>query len=172
MLSPQNGIIMKTILNFSMDENGNVEITTDNEELFDKFFSPSSGEKSEKFFQNLMAKMVGIMWGDRNTCMSKAIRILSMAEVCSCGAPYEQAEDFWSTMMFSCIPQSEKFLNPLKSFYGFNPKTVVRPQTFPSPSASMVDQQSRSFSKLSFQGKVETSHVVGGCVEVHGVVME
>ena len=71
-----------------MDENGNVEITTDNEELFDKYFSLSAGEKAEQHFRDLMAKMVGL------------------------------------------IPQSEKFLNPLKTFYGFNPKTVVRPRTF------------------------------------------
>ncbi len=130
MPSPQNGIIMKTIMTFSMDENGQVEITTGNEDLFDTFFSLSAGEKAEKYFRDLMARMVGIMWGDRNTCMSKAIRLLSMAEVCCCAAPYEQAEDFWSTMMFSCIPQSEKYLNQLKSFYGFNPKKVVRPMTF------------------------------------------
>ena len=113
-----------------MDENGNMEIATANEDLFDKFFSLAAGGNSEKLFREVASKMVGLMWGDRNTCMSKVIRLLSMAEVCCCAAPYEQAEDFWSTMMFSCIPESEKYLNPLKSFYGFNPKTVVRPKTF------------------------------------------
>lgn len=85
MPSPQNGIIMKTIMTFSMDENGQVEITTGNEDLFDTFFSLSAGEKAEKHFRDLMARMVG---------------------------------------------KDEKYLNQLKSFYGFNPKKVVRPMTF------------------------------------------
>jgi hypothetical protein len=128
MPSPQNGIIMKTIMTFSMDENGQVEITTGNEDLFDKFADPADGKKAESFFREVMTKMVGKIWGDHNTCMSKVVRILSMAEVCSSGAPYEQAEDFWSTMMFSVIPNTEKYLNPLKSFYGFDPKRIERPR--------------------------------------------
>ena len=118
---------MKTIFCFSMDENGKVEITTDNEQLLDRFASPTNHKLTKQFLKELMTAVVHKMWGEKNTCLSKAVRLLSMAEVCSCAEPYQQAEDFWSTMMFGFIKDSEKMINPLKEMYGFNPRIVERP---------------------------------------------
>ena len=129
-LLPQNGIIMmKNILSFSMDENGKVQITTENEDLMDRFFNPRDETKAKQFLYDIIEEMIGTIWGERNTCLSKAVRLLSMAETCAGGAPYEQTEEYWACMMFGLIPESEKRINALKEMYGFKPKNVVRPVT-------------------------------------------
>lgn len=121
--------MMKNIFSFSMDEEGKVQITTENEDLLDKFANPSNEQKAKQFIYNIIEEMVGKMWGERDTCLSKIVRLLSMGEVCAGGAPYEQVEEFWACMMFGFIPESEKRINPLKEMYGFKPKNVVRPVT-------------------------------------------
>ena len=57
--------------------------------------------------------------------------------MCACAEPYLQAEEFWSTMMFGCIPSYEEYADSLKRKYGDNPKLKQRPISFGSGFGTM-----------------------------------
>ena len=118
------------LLEVSIDENGQIGIDSMNDEFLEKFLSEAKPEKKEELFRSLLVEMTDKMWKDRKTGVSRVIRLLSMAEICTCAQPYSQAEEFWSTMMFSFIPHYEIFSSSLKQKYGFKPGDVVRPYTF------------------------------------------
>ena len=52
---------------------------------------------------------------------------LQMGEIISCAEPYDNAEQLWSTMMFSFIPHYERYSSSLKKPYGFDPSNIIRP---------------------------------------------
>ena len=88
--------------------------------------------ENDRLNRQLICGMVNAMWKERNYHVSKAIRYLSMAEIITCAEPYDNAEHFWSAMMFDYIPYYEKFSTELKKPYGFNPSKMIRPMTFGS----------------------------------------
>ena len=121
---------MKKLLEVFIDEEGNLDLRCENESIIDRYFSFKNPKKSQSFFRRILAGMIDKMWEKRATGISKVIRLLSMAEICACAEPYAQAEEFWSTMMFNCIPSTEKYADSLKMKYGYNPSAKQRPITF------------------------------------------
>lgn len=112
-----------------IDEDGQIDIQTDNEQLFDQFFQQKSLEKSKKFFRRTLKTVIEKIWKEKNTCFSKVIRLLSMVEICASAEPYMQAEDLWYTLMFKTIPETENLADTLKKPYGYNPNKKTRPIT-------------------------------------------
>ena len=88
---------------------------------------PENAETIDKQYKQLMRGLVKTIWGDHNYHVSKAIRVLSMGEMIACAEPYQNAEEFWYTMMFDFIPYYEKYANSLKKPYGYNPAGMIRP---------------------------------------------
>lgn len=122
---------MKKFLEVLVDDNGEMLFSTDFE-FSDSIESPPKDlGKEAKLLDHrnrqVMSGLINAVWRDHNLNVSKAIRFLSMAEIISCAQPYEAAELFWSTMMFSFIPHYEKFSTSLKKPYGFDPSKVTRP---------------------------------------------
>ena len=124
---------MKTLLEILIDDEGNIDLRSGNEHILDNYFSVNDPEKAKSFFRKVLSTVIDRMWKNRNTCISKAIRLLSMAEMCA------QAEEFWSTMMFSLIPKTEKYADSLKKKYGYDPDSKHRPITFGDVSAFRLD---------------------------------
>ena len=130
---------MKTLLEILIDDEGNIDLRSGNEHILDNYYSVNDPEKAKSFFRKVLSTMIDRMWKNRNTCISKAIRLLSMAEMCACAEPYAQAEEFWSTMMFSLIPKTKKYADSLKKKYGYDPDSKQRPITFGDVSAFRLD---------------------------------
>ena len=82
--------------------------------------------------KRLIRSIVAEMWGKRNQHPFKAIRHLAMAEIISCAEPYDNAEHFWSAMMFDYIPLYEKMASKLKKPYGYDSSKIIRPITMSS----------------------------------------
>lgn len=118
---------MKNLLQVFINDEGELDFRTDNEQWFDENFSSDDLKRHAASFERLLSKMVDHIWGERNTCISKVIRLLSIAEMCSCSEPYAQAEEFWSMMMFDFIPFIEKRSDSLKAKYGYDPDSKQRP---------------------------------------------
>ena len=116
-----NHAIMKKLLEVFIDDQGRLDYNCENETLFDDIVS-------DDLFRKSLEVVIGHMWREKDTCFSKVVRFISMLEMCACAAPYEQAEEFWSTMMFDCIPASEKYANPMKAKYRFDASNMVRPK--------------------------------------------
>lgn len=120
---------METLLEVFINDDGNLDLRSGNEQFLNENIQFNDLKKSERFFRKVLSLMVDRMWREKNTCISKVIRLLSMAEMCACAEPYMQAEEFWSTMMFNFIPQHEKYADSLKVKYGYDPDSKQRPIT-------------------------------------------
>ena len=122
---------MKKLLEVLVDEKGDMHLSTDFV-FHDSVENPPLDMKEEARQIDIMNRqmirgLVKAMWGEKNIHVSKAIRLLHIGEIMACAQPYENAEEFWYTMMFSVIPHYEKFASDLKKPYGYNPKQIVRP---------------------------------------------
>ncbi|MCR4910087.1 MAG: hypothetical protein K5909_02265 [Bacteroidales bacterium] len=120
---------MKQLLELVIQDDGTLDLKCHNEELADKVLSKKP-KVYKKQMKNMISKMVKIMWGDKNTGMSKLIRFLSMTEMCACAEPYSQAEELWSTMMFSLIPLLEDYLKQEKQKYANYSGAKQKPISF------------------------------------------
>ncbi|MBR5175946.1 MAG: hypothetical protein IKW89_08475 [Bacteroidales bacterium] len=118
---------MKNLLHVFIDDEGNLVLRTDNEKWFDENFPQGDLKRHAANFEKLLSGLVSSIWGEKNTCISKVIRLLSIAEICACSEPYAQAEEFWSMMMFDFIPFIEKYADSLKEQYGYDPESKQRP---------------------------------------------
>ena len=129
---------MKTLLEVFVNDEGKLDLRFDNESYLDERFSLRDLKKSQVFFRESLSRLIDLMWKDRNTCISKVIRLLSMLEICACAEPYAQAEEFWAMMMFDCIPSTEKFADSLKQKYGYDPRSKTKPITMGDVSAFRI----------------------------------
>ncbi|MBQ9192513.1 MAG: hypothetical protein IJ156_02185 [Bacteroidales bacterium] len=126
---------MRKFLEVLVDGDGKFHFSTD--ESFQELSDPRQYDKQ---FKRLLQAMTEFMWENPQQKVSAAVRLLSMAEMLGCSQPYDQAEEFWSAMMFHAIPQYEDFAARIKRPYGFDDRAVVRPivhgdTSFFSPSA-------------------------------------
>lgn len=129
---------MKTLLEVFVNDEGKLDLRFDNESYLDERFSLRDLKQSQIFFRESLSRLIDLMWKDRNTCISKVIRLLSMLEMCACAEPYAQAEDFWAMMMFDCIPATEEFADSLKQKYGYDPRSKTKPFTMGDVSAFRI----------------------------------
>lgn len=118
---------MQKLFEVILKDDGTPDVICHNEQYIDKKSSP---KQFDSFTKQLIKVLVRKFFGEKNTGISKIIRVLSMAEICACSEPYAQAEEFWSTMMFDFIPHTEKYADNLKKQFGYNPKKKQRPITF------------------------------------------
>lgn len=126
---------MKKFLEVLIDDNGQLHIDTEMD--FSSILSLDQPALGEPLIKSAIKAFAECIWKNRDNEPSKAVRLLSMAEIAATAEPYEMAEEFWATMMFSYLPHYEKFCTKVKSPYGFNPKQVIRPLTFGDPGALM-----------------------------------
>lgn len=124
---------MKKYMEIMVDEDGHFHFSTDERSI-------SGNDVDLRQMENELLRMteafVQECWGKRNQVFNQLIRKLSMAEALSCAQPYSMVEDYWSTMMFSTIPNLEKKAARMKEPFGFRNKEVIRPKVF-SPGMSM-----------------------------------
>ncbi len=118
---------MKNLLQVFINDEGELDFLAENEDWLDGKWSQDNLKQSMAFFNSILSKMVDRIWGESDTCVSKVIRLLSMAEMCACSEPYVQAEEFWSMMMFDFIPYIEKYADSLKTKFGYDPDAKQRP---------------------------------------------
>lgn len=124
---------MKKFLEVLVDDNGEMHLSTDFK-FHDSIENPVTDIEQEvkevdATHRQTIRGVVNAMWKEHNLNISKAIRYLSMAEMLSCAEPYQQAEEFWYTMMFDHIPYYESFATGLKIPYGYDHTKMVRPIT-------------------------------------------
>lgn len=122
---------MRKFLEVLMDDDGQLHMSTDFE-FPDSIENPPKDTKAflaemDQLYKKTITGMSQAIWKEHNLHVSKAIRILSMAEVISCAEPYDNAECLWGALMFDYIPKYEAFANRLKIPYGFRPDKVQRP---------------------------------------------
>ena len=125
---------MKKFLEVLVDEDGQMSFSTDFE-FADSVDNPPSDlmalmAKNDDLNKKAIRGMVDQIWKKRDQHASKAIRYLAMAEIMACAEPYDHAEQFWWTMMFSYIPHYEKLANKLKRPFGYDPSKMIRPVSF------------------------------------------
>ena len=125
--------LMKKFLEVLVDDQGEMHFSTDFK-FSDSIENPpldleKEAKEADARYRQVIRGLVNTIWKDRNYHVSKAIRFLSMGEIIACAEPYDIAEQFWSTMMFSFIPLYEKYSSSLKIPYGFDPKQMIRPFT-------------------------------------------
>ena len=128
-----NNQVMKKFLEVLVDDQGEMHFSTDYEFSDSIENPPTDWEKETKEtdqrYRQIIRGLVNTLWKDHNLHVSKAIRFLSMGEIMACAEPYDNAEEFWSAMMFACIPHYESYASSLKKPYGFDPKKMIRPIT-------------------------------------------
>lgn len=129
---------MKQLLELVQLDDGTLDLRCCDEKLINNVI-PNSPKKFDKVLKGLIRKIVKILWGDKNTGISKLIRTLSMAEICACAEPYSHAEEFWSTMMFSLIPRIENYARDEKRKYAYYDGARQRPITCGDWSAFQID---------------------------------
>lgn len=122
---------MKKFLEVLMDDEGQLHMSTDFD-FADEIENPPKDRAAflremDQLFKTTTAGMVNAMWKERKLNVSKAVRLLSMAEVLSCADPYDNAEGLWSALMFDYIPNYEAYANKLKIPFGFRPERMQRP---------------------------------------------
>jgi hypothetical protein len=122
---------MKKFLEVLIDDNG--EFHLESEFDFSRIFNFDNLKEYEGINRSVLKAFSECIWKDRNNGPSYAVRLLSMAEIAATAEPYDMAEQFWSTMMFSYIPHYENYCDRLKKPYGFNPQLVTRPITVGDP---------------------------------------
>jgi hypothetical protein len=113
---------MRKYLEVLVDEDGRFHFSTD--EPFNGILSPQVFDRE---FHQLLHDMTEFMWQNQDQKVSQAVRMVAMAEMLGCAQPYEQAEDFWSMMMFDTIPHYEGYAANIKKPYGFDNRVVTRP---------------------------------------------
>lgn len=128
---------MKKFLEVLVDDEGNYHISTDYVFL-DEIENPPQDSKDvmsecDKYLRQTIKGVTEAMWRDKNNNISKAIRYLSMSEVISCAEPYDEAENFWFSMMFGFIPSYEEYSTKLKRPYGYDSSKMIRPISWVSP---------------------------------------
>lgn len=131
---PLNEIMMKKFLEVLVDEDGKFHFSTEEEFISEEEFASKNRrardahmKEYEKTLKGLIHDMTEHMWKNKDQRISQAVRMVSMAEILGCAQPYEQAEEFWSLMMFNTIPHFEEFAAAIKKPYGFNERSVTRP---------------------------------------------
>ena len=127
---------MKKFLEVLIDDNGEFHIESQFD--FSRIFDLDNPKGYDEINRSAMKAFSECIWKDRNNCPSYAVRLLSMAEIAATAEPYDMAEQFWSTMMFSYIPHYENYCDRIKKPYGFNPKLVTRPVTVGDSKAFMT----------------------------------
>ena len=114
-----------------MDDDGNFHFSSDFQFADSKENPVKDWDVHEAEFKDLHRRLIQSsvpeIWGKKNYNPFKAIRHLAMTEIISCAEPYSNAEDFWSTMMFSYIPQYEKCASKLKKPFGYDSSKIIRP---------------------------------------------
>ena len=124
---------MKKLLEVITDDDmKTIELSADGE-LIEKCFGIENLKATDASFRVVTKALVEKIWKEKDTAVSRIIRILSMSEACSCAQPYLQVEEFWTTMMFNFIPHHEKYVDELKKQYGFDAKSVEKPMSFANP---------------------------------------
>ena len=119
---------MKNYLSVEVDENGMFHLTTDlPQDHYEQYrLHPERGEEE---LVRLMDSFIHCFWGENNPLYMQIIRFIFMAGATACAEPYCEAEEMWSTLMFSFIPDHEKHAAKLKRRYGFDDRNITRPFT-------------------------------------------
>ena len=149
---------MKKFLEVLVDEDGKFHFST--EEVFttqEEFVAKDCEgqavlmEDYDRKLRRLVHDLTDFMWKNKDQQVSQAVRSLSIAEILGCAQPYDQAEEFWSLMMFHTIPQLEKFAAAIKKRYGFDDCAVRRPYIGGTlPDGTLVGGPAGSPENLSF----------------------
>ena len=116
---------MRKFLEVLVDEDGKFHFSTDGRFPW-KEGGPDPGLWDREFRQ-VLHDLTELMWQNPQQEVSAAVRMLAMAEILGSSQPYDQAEEFWSLMMFHTIPQYEAFAARIKRPFGFDDQEVVRP---------------------------------------------
>ena len=118
---------MKKYLEVTVDDGGTFHFSSG---------MPLGGQQEpaafDREFRQLLHDITEFMWQNKDQRVSQAIRMVAMAEMLGSAQPYEQAEEFWSLMMFNTIPQYESYAASIKEPYGFNDRKVTRPRVLAS----------------------------------------
>lgn len=118
---------MKKFLEVLMDDNGEFHFSSEMEFLNEDMTDRKAKDR-DKMQKRLIGAFTEFLWKTRELKLSKAIRMLSFAEIMSNAQPYEAIEEFWSIMMLDdFIKNNEKWVEEIKIKYGFDGKGVVRP---------------------------------------------
>ena len=139
---------MKKYLSVEVDDNGKFHLSSDfPQDYMDCFLQhPEQGEKA---FTKLIQSFVPAFWDGPNPLYMKLIRTLFMTGVVACAEPYCEAEDMWSTLMFSFIPQFEKRAAAIKRKYGFDDSGITRPFSLGTfPQCGIMPLSARDFSSV------------------------
>lgn len=134
---------MNTFFSVTIDDNGEMHVKSDYPFLLPS--DPRWIQESDRLAKAAIKAFAKALWEDRDLSVSVAIRTLSMAETAASPEPYQSAESFWDTMMFSYLPHFESYCNEVKSPYGFDEKNITRPMrigSFPDSSDSISMMES------------------------------
>ena len=110
---------MRKFLEVLVDEDGKFHFSTDGSFPW-KEGAPDPG-LWDKEFRQVLRDLTEFMWRNPQQEVSAAVRILGSSQ------PYDQAEEFWSLMMFDTIPEYEGFAARIKRPFGFDDRKVARP---------------------------------------------
>ena len=116
---------MRKFLEVLVDEDGKFHFSTDGRFPWKKGVPDPSLWDQE--FRQVLRDLTELMWRNPQQEVSAAVRMLAMAEILGSSQPYDQAEEFWSVMMFDTIPQYEGFTAQIKRPFGFDDRKVARP---------------------------------------------
>ena len=123
---------MKKFLEVLIDDAGEMHLSSDCEFVKTTELAKRH-EVAEMLDKAAIKSLIKEVWEKKNSEVSFAIRLMSMAEMIANPEPYCQAEEFWFNMMHDYIPMREKFAEKLKMEYGFDPSTVTRPVIYFNP---------------------------------------
>ena len=123
---------MKKFLEVLIDDAGEMHLSSDCDFAMTTDLA-KRGEVADLLDKAAIKSLIKEVWEKKNPEVSFAIRVMSMAEMMANPEPYEQAEEFWFTMMHDYIPMREKFAEKLKVKYGFDPSTVIKPVIYFNP---------------------------------------
>lgn len=114
----------KTILEITMDENGKYSFSSE--------FCPVKGidlnktadlKRYEKHLDRMVEDLFTSYYEEfkqgRLSPISQIVKLLTIADICADGQPYEHAEHLWATMMMSWLPEKEKKYRKMKEAHGF-----------------------------------------------------
>ena len=137
---------MKKFLEVLLDDNGEMHISA--EDLVPEMEDPGVKEKTDALFKAAIKALVKTIWKNQDLKASKAIRILSMAEMACDRQPYQHVDQFVFTMIDNFLPHYEKDSNYLKAPDGFRRKEMIKP--FSMGDSSMIQLPDYPFRKKSF----------------------
>jgi len=121
---------MKQLLEVILNDDNTLAIKCCDEKTIGKRLNLKDPKHFDSFLKNATSALIQKIWGEKNTSLSKIIRLLSIAEISACAEPYSQAEEFWSMMMLDYIPRTEKHYTSLKKQYGSYRGVKQRPISF------------------------------------------